>query len=137
MNLLIDSNILLDILQEREPFIIDSYKIWTLCETKQVFGFISAITFANISYIMRKQIQPDNIDHILKRMSQIFYFADLKFLDLENAAALKWKDFEDAIQYVTAERINADYIITRNIKDFENTKIPAITPNEFLEQVIR
>lgn len=137
MNLLIDSNILLDILQEREPFIIDSYKIWTLCETKQIFGFISAITFANISYIMRKQIQPDNIDHILKRMSQIFYFTDLKFSDLENAAALKWKDFEDAIQYVTAERINADYIITRNIKDFENTKIPAITPNEFLEQVIR
>ena len=134
MNLLIDSNILLDILQEREPFIINSYKIWTLCEKKQVEGFISAITFANIAYIMRKQIQPDNIDHILKRMSQIFSFADLKFFDLENAANLKWKDFEDAIQYVTAERINADFIITRNVKDFENTKIPAITPNDFLEK---
>ena len=125
MNLLIDSNILLDILQEREPFIVDSYKIWTLCEKKQVHGFVSAITFANIAYIMRKQIQPDNIDHILKRMSQIFTFADLKFLDLDNAATLKW------------ERINADYIITRNIKDFENTKIPAITPIDFLEQVLK
>jgi predicted nucleic acid-binding protein len=135
MKLLIDSNILLDILQEREPFIVDSYQIWTLCEKKKVDGFISNLTFANIVYIMRKQIQSNNVDHILNYMSRIFNFEDLQFADLQNAASLKWKDFEDAIQYVTAERIHADYIITRNTKDFQNAKITALTPNEFLEKI--
>lgn len=134
MKLLIDSNILLDILQEREPFIVDSYQIWNLCEKKKVDGFISNLTFANIVYIMRKQIQSNNIDHILNYMSRIFNFEDLQFADLQNAASLKWKDFEDAIQYVTAERIHADYIITRNTKDFQNAEITALTPNEFLEK---
>lgn len=106
-----------------------------MCEKKKVDGSISAITFANIVYIMRKQIQSNNADHILNYMSRIFTFEDLKFADLQNAASLKWKDFEDAIQYVTSERINADYIITRNKKDFENGKIPALTPNEFLEKI--
>lgn len=83
---------------------------------------------------MRKQLDSAKIIDSLNSLSELFKFRDLKFDDLQNAASLNWKDFEDAIQFVTAERVNADYIITRNTKDFQNSKIPALTPNEFLEK---
>jgi hypothetical protein len=55
-------------------------------------------------------------------------------MDLSNAAALKWKDYEDAIQSVTVSRIKADYIITRNVKDYKNSAVMAFTPAELLSR---
>ena len=134
MILLIDSNVILDVLQMREPHYESSYEIFRICYHRKASGYILNLTFANIIYIMRKQLYSEKIIEILDSLSELFSFVNLKKNDFKNAANLKWKDFEDAIQYVTAERINADFIITRNVKDFENTKIPAITPNEFLEK---
>ncbi len=62
----------------------------------------------------------------------IFQFADLCVSDIMKAAEMKWDDFEDAVQSVTEERIRADYIITRNIRDFRKSKVPSLTPTEFL-----
>lgn len=135
MVLLIDSNIILDVLQMREPHYESSYEIFRICYHKKATGYISNLTFANIVYIMRKQLDSTKIIDVLESLSELFTFKDLQFADLKEAASLKWKDFEDAIQYVTAERINANYIITRNTKDFQNAKIPALTPNEFLEKI--
>ena len=56
MRLLIDANVILDVLQNREPHVKDSSVIWKLCETRQAEGFISALTFANLVYIMRRQV---------------------------------------------------------------------------------
>ncbi|MCR5223297.1 MAG: PIN domain-containing protein [Lachnospiraceae bacterium] len=132
MRLLIDGNILLDVLQKREPYYSDSANIWKMCEIDLVEGHVPALTFANLVYVMRKELSPDRVEEILKALSLIFHFEDLKGSDLEGAAALHWTDYEDALQAVIAQRVGADYIITRNVKDFINSRVTAITPSEFL-----
>ena len=133
MRFLVDANILLDVLMNRQPHVTDSASIWKLCETGQAEGYISSLTFANLIYIMRKEINPKGIEIILDKLSLIFHFADLTSSDLISAAKLQWNDFEDAVQCVTAKRLNADYIITRNVKDFKESDIIAITPTNMLK----
>ena len=135
MKLLIDGNILLDVLQKREPHWKSSSLIWKLCETEQAEGFVSALTFANLVYVMRKELSPEAIVDVVKKLSMIFRFADLAAADLSDAAALQWHDFEDAVQAVTAQRLHTDSIITRNVRDFRHSKIPAFTPDEFLARL--
>lgn len=132
MRLLIDGNIIIDVLQNREPHVTDSAKIWKLCETEQAEGFVSALTFSNLVYIMRKELTPEKINEVFKSLGLIFRFTDLSLTDVTRAAELQWDDFEDAVQAVTAECIAADHIITRNVKDFKQSKIIAFTPTEFL-----
>jgi predicted nucleic acid-binding protein len=135
MRLLIDGNIILDVLQNREPHIVDSAKIWKLCETDQAEGYVSALTFSNLVYIMRKELSPEKINEVFKSLGLIFQFTDLTVSDLTKAAEQQWDDFEDALQAATAERIHADNIITRNVKDFKQSKIVALTPTEFLARL--
>ena len=135
MKLLIDGNILLDVLQKREPHFGASSIIWKLCETEQTEGFVSALTFANLVYVMRKELAPETIDDVLKKLSLIFRFADLCAGDLNHAAAMHWSEFEDAVQAAAAERIHADFLITRNVRDFKQSKVPAFTPSEFLSRL--
>ena len=134
MRLLIDTNIILDVLQKREPHYKASSIIWKLCEVKKVEGCVSTLTFANIMYILRKELTSEQIRETLKALSLIFDFTDLTPGILQCAAELEMKDFEDAIQTATAKKINADYIISRNIKDFTASDIAAYTPSEFLER---
>ena len=136
MVLLIDTNVLLDVLQEREPYFANSLKIWGLCEDRYiedkyiyVKGYISSVSMTNISYVMRKQLTPDRTMEIFMALALAFEFVDLQMTDLETAADMKWRDFEDAVQSATASRIHADYIITRNTKDYH------ITPEEYFMNV--
>lgn len=135
MVLLIDANIILDVLLNRQEFVTDSSMIWKLCETGKAKGYVSALTFANLVYIMRKQLDPATIEDIFHKLNLIFDFTDFSVSDLTRAAGLNWKDFEDAVQSVTAERVHADYIITRNIRDFSKSKIIAFTPSELLARI--
>jgi len=135
MRLLIDGNIILDVLQNREPHVVDSAKIWKLCETNQAEGYVSGLTFSNLVSIMRKELSPEKINEVFKSLGLIFRFTDLTVSDLAKAAEQQWDDFEDALQAATAERIHADNIITRNVKDFKQSKIVAFTPTEFLARL--
>ena len=135
MVLLIDANIILDVLLNRAEFVKDSAMIWKLCETEQVKGYVSALTFANLVYIMRKQLDPEQIEKVFRDLSLIFEFTDFNAADITKAAELHWKDFEDAVQSVTAERVHADYIITRNVRDFSKSKVIAFTPSELLARI--
>lgn len=132
MRLMIDANILLDVLCKREPNYIASSNVWKLCETGKCTGYVSVLSFANIIYIMRKELHPEKIESILKQLALIFDFADLTENILVNASKLKWDDFEDAVQFCSAQKLGADHIITWNIKDYINSDITAITPSEFL-----
>ena len=132
MRLLIDANILLDVLQKREPHYSHSALLWKLCETERAEGYVSALSIANLMYIMRKELTPEVIEDTLDKLSLIFRIVDLTALDLAKAAEMRWGDFEDAIQSVTAERIYADAIITRNIRDYSGSKVIAFTPEEYL-----
>ena len=135
MRLLIDGNIILDVLQNQEPHVVDSAKIWKLCETDQAEGYVSTLTFTNLVYIMRKELTPEKINEVLKSLGLIFQFVDLTVSDMTKAGDLEWDDYEDALQAVTAERIHVDYIITRNVKDFKKSKTVAFTPTEFLARL--
>ena len=97
MVLLIDANIILDVLMNRQDFVKDSSIIWKLCETEKAKGYVSALTFANLVYIMRKQLNPEAIEAIYRKLSLIFTFTDLSVSDLTRAAELNWNDFEDAV----------------------------------------
>jgi predicted nucleic acid-binding protein len=135
MVLLIDANIILDVLMNRIDFVEDSSIIWKLCETNQVKGYVSTLTYANMMYIMRKQMNPNQINEVFQKLNLIFEFADFSSSVLDKAVNMKWSDFEDAIQSATAEYVHADYIITRNIKDFSKSKIMALTPKELLVRI--
>ena len=135
MVLLIDANIILDVLLNRSEFVKDSALIWKLCETEKATGYVSALTFANLVYIMRKQLDPEKIEEVYRKLCLIFEFADVRVSDLTRATELHWKDFEDAVQSVTAERIHADYIITRNVRDFSKSRVVAFTPSELLARI--
>lgn len=135
MVLLIDTNIVLDVLLNRPEFVKDSAMIWKLCETEQTKGYISTLTYANMMYVMRKQLTPEQIEEVFRKLSLIFEFADFSHAVLERAVNMKWKDFEDAVQSATAESVHADYIITRNLKDFTKSRVMAFTPSELLARI--
>ena len=135
MVLLIDANIILDVLLNRPDYVKDSAMIWKLCETEQMKGYVSTLTFANLVYIMRKQLDPEKIEDVFHKLNLIFEFADFSVSDLTHAADINWKDFEDAVQSVIAERIHADYIITRNVRDFSKSRVMAFTPPELLARI--
>ena len=130
MVLLIDTNIVLDVLLNRSEFVKDSSMVWKLCETEQAKGYLSTLTYANMMYVMRKQLTPDQIEEVFRKLNLIFTFADFS-----PAVNMKWKDFEDAVQSATAESVHADYIITRNLKDFTQSKVMAFTPTELLARI--
>jgi len=135
MKLLIDTNVILDILCNRPDFVEDASKIFKLCEIKKVDGYISALSVPNIVYIMRKELDSAKIKEILEKLSLIFTIVDLKAEDIKKAANLDFKDYEDALQSICAKRIKANYIVTRNIKDYSNSPITAIKPSELLERI--
>lgn len=135
MQALIDANILLDVLYDRKPFWEHSSRIWNLSESALFSGVVSALTVANIIYIMRKELNPDKTREVVSRISEAFAIGDLRFDDLQSAADMRWKDYEDALQVICASRNHADFIVTRNVRDFTDSPIPAVTPEEFLERL--
>lgn len=135
MRVLIDTNIILDVLCNRHEFVDVASKIFKLCELNKIEGYISAVSIPNIVYIMRKELTAEKIKNILDQLFLIFKIADLKSDDLKKAANLMFDDYEDALQSVCAGRIKANFIITRNIKDFANSRITAIKPTELLERI--
>ena len=111
------------------------WKILPRFETNQIEGYISSLTFANMVYVLRKELDPQKIENVLNSLKLIFTFTELNEKDLSDAASLKWIDYEDAIQSATASRIKADYIITRNVKDYKNSSVIAFTPSEILSRI--
>ena len=135
MKVLIDTNVILDVLCNRKDFVDDSLKIFKLCEVKKISGYISALTIPNIVYIMRKELNSEKVKEVIQNLSLIFEIVELKSDDLKRATIIDFKDYEDAIQSVQASRIKANYIITRNVKDYNNSKVVAIKPSELLERI--
>lgn len=136
MKLMLDANILLDVLQGRQPHLRFSSLIWKICECGQAAGYVSSLSFANLVYIMRKELDPEGIEDVYRKLSLLFSWADLTQNDLSRAAALRWHDFEDALQAVMARRLGADYIVTHNVSDYEGSPVPAISPEELLKSFL-
>lgn len=135
MKILVDTNVILDVLCNRAEFAEDSARVWKYCETEQIEGYISALSVPNIVYIMRKELNPQKTGQLIRQIMTIFHVADLRAGDLLDAAGMESSDFEDAVQICQAFRIRADYIVTRNIRDFRDSRVPALKPAELLERI--
>ena len=135
MKVLIDTNVILDVLYKREGFYEDSLKIWKLCETRKLDGYISALSISNIVYILRRELDPEKTLEVINNINLVFKIYDLKSEIIMQAAEKKTKDYEDALQMVTAQKLKASFIVTRNIKDFAGGKIIAVKPSELLERL--
>lgn len=135
MKILVDTNVILDVLCDRPEFVDSSSKIWKYCEVGQIEGYISALSVPNIVYILRKELTPQKTEQLIQQITMIFKVVDLRSTDLKAAAEMFTSDYEDALQMCQAVRINADFIITRNIRDFKGSKVPALKPSELLERI--
>ena len=134
MVILIDTNILIDSAARRMPFCESSDSLLALCARQEITGFVSSQSLSDIFYILRKDMNADERKLLIKSLRNflktVIITDSIIDLALDNEDIT---DFEDAIQYACAESIGADYIITSNTKDFGNSGIRAITPDEFLK----
>ncbi|QEK51406.1 PIN domain-containing protein [Pedobacter aquae] len=135
--LFVDTNIVIDLLSRREPFFKEAEILFSLADKKQVELSVSSLTFANTSYIILKQLDAQKAKSVLRKLRLILHVLPLddKIIDL----ALNddtFTDFEDAIQYFTANENQQDLIITRNLKDFKSSNLPILTAKQFIETLI-
>ncbi len=134
MKIFIDTNILLDVFLERPPAYDASASIWGIAESGKADVYISAISFNNIHYIIRKHIGRECAQHAVEVLNANFSLAPLVQDVITKAIMAKLPDFEDSIQFFSALSIGADCIVTRNAKDFPQDVIPIFTPELFLAQ---
>ena len=132
MKLFLDTNVVIDVIAAREPFVADSRAIFDLCESGKADGRVSALTLCTVSYVLRKFVTPGTMRTKLREFRNILTPVDLSVSLLDKAIASSIADFEDAVQFYTAVYSEADYIITRNIRHFPQDNIPVLTPTDFL-----
>lgn len=129
---LIDINVLLDVLGEREPFLADAERIWTAAETKQIDGLISADSFSTLYYLLRQASNARTAQRGISHLLSVFEVVELDKQILQQALDSPVKDFEDAIQYHCAVRGKADCIVTRDLRHYRNADLPVMSPDAFL-----
>lgn len=132
MNLFIDTNVVIDVIAGRPQRYEASAEVLTLLERDKFAGFISAISFNNIHYIIRRQSGKNKADHAVRTLLATFSIVSLDEKIITRAIDANFNDFEDGIQFFSAIRCHADYLISRNVKDFPHDDIPVLAPEEFL-----
>ncbi len=130
-----DTNIIIDVLLERKPFVEDSYKVLTLCEEHKIDGFVSASSVTDIYYLVRKYTHNTELAYkAVGKLLEIVKICSVTNQDVLIAFQKKARDFEDCLVATCAKSIHCNYIVTRNKKDFEDFNIPLLTPKELLQQ---
>jgi predicted nucleic acid-binding protein len=102
MRVLVDTNIVLDFLQEREPFVEDAAKLFERIDVGEIEGFIAATTITNIYYIVRKAAGVGAAEDAVSQVLTDLQICTIDRATLEQAVALGFRDFEDAVQYACA-----------------------------------
>ncbi len=132
MKILVDTNVILDVLFEREPFVAHSSSIMGRVERRTLNGILCATTLTTIHYLTCKTIGKAKGSAALKKLLQIYQVAPVDQAILMHALDSGFSDFEDAVLYAAAIQAGAEAIITRNTKDFRLAEIPVFTPEEFM-----
>jgi len=133
MNVLIDTNIVLDVLLQRNPYFQNAARISVLSEKGYICSYISASTVTDVFYVAMKELKNRNtVLELLKNLLITTRIASVTEAGIHEALDLEWDDFEDSVQYVAGKSISAEYIITRNPKDFANSQIKIMSPEEFV-----
>jgi predicted nucleic acid-binding protein len=136
MKVFLDTNVLLDVLARRDPHCIAASAIWSRVERGTLDGYISAISFNNVHYVVRRAVTHQASHDALKLLRGIFHVVALDEQIIQRAIDSEFSDFEDAIQFFSAHHVGAVSIVTRNVRHFPAEPLPVATPEEFLKMGI-
>lgn len=132
MNLFLDTNVLIDLIDKREPFYDDIAVIASLAESKKLSLAVSSLSFVNTVYVVSRNIEEKLVLDALKKFRIICNVSTIDEIVIDKSLISNFNDFEDAVQYFSALHHKSEIIITRNKKDFKNSEIPVMSPTEFL-----
>lgn len=135
MKIFLDTNVVIDFLGEREEFFTDASIIFSMIEEGVIHASVSALTVVNCAYILKKAF---NADVMYDKVEALFKLLDVLPLDkshLQNAINIRPYDYEDAVQYYTAQPSNPDVIITRDKKGYRDLDVLVMTPSEFVKKL--
>src|SRR5680860_574454 len=131
--ILIDTNIVIDLLSKRKDFYDDAANLFSQADKKEITLTISSLTFTNTNYILTKLKSAKEAREILRKFKVLVELLSLDDKITELALSDEsFPDFEDGLQYYSAIENEIDIIITRNKKDFKNSKLPVLTAKEYL-----
>jgi predicted nucleic acid-binding protein len=132
--ILIDTDIILDFFFDRQPFAENAAKILSLCESKEIKGFVTPVIISNVYYLLR---QTATHLKVIEKLKQLVSITEILIIDKDavlQALNSDFKDFEDALQNYSAELDKEiDVIITRNTKDFKNSLLAVMTPDNYMK----
>jgi len=132
MKILFDTNVVLDVLLDREPFADDAAYLISKVELSEIQGFLCATTITTLYYIIAKSIGPKSASKHIATLLSLFSIAPVNRLVLEKSISSRFNDFEDSVLHESALYSGAQYIITRNSIDFKKAKLPIFEPKEFI-----
>lgn len=132
MRVLVDANVLLDVLAERQPFFTPSAAVWALVEQGRADAVVSAVSVTNIYYIGRRAFGRERALAAVRAVAKDFAIAAVDQDVVNEAIASGLPDFEDAIQAFAGRRAAATHVITRDPQGFAGGPLSVMTPNEFI-----
>jgi predicted nucleic acid-binding protein len=134
VRLLVDTNVVLDLLLAREPFVQDAAVIFAMVERSEVEGLLCATTLTTVDYLLGQTLPGQEARLAIRRLLSLFEVAAVNRAVLEAALESPMRDFEDAVLAEAARHAGAGKIVTRNISDFTESPVVAVDPSEFLAQ---
>jgi predicted nucleic acid-binding protein len=129
---ILDLNIILAVLQKREPFYESSAALLAAAETDRIDGYLAAHSVTTLFYLIQKGRTSAEARAAITNLLQFLKIAPVGQTTIEQSLNLDYPDFEDAVQMISAVQCRADYLITRNIKDFQPALLPVLQPIDFL-----
>lgn len=128
-----DTDIILDLLGKREPFYLHSAHLFTEADENKIKICVSALSFANLNYLLSKQYSADQARKKLLKFKTLVTVLSVSDKVAELALSSDFKDFEDGLQYFTALENNIKILLTRNLKDYKAAEITVLTAEQFLK----
>ncbi len=133
MKILFDTNVVLDVMLDRDPFAEPASQLMSLVESGKISGFLGATTVTTIHYLATKVMGPVRAQNQIKELMMLFEIAAVNRSVIEDALVAKFSDFEDAVLYQAARHAGAEAVITRDLKGFKQSKLPVYNPDEMLK----
>jgi len=128
----VDTDIIYDLLAKRDPFYSSAAHLFTLADEGKVQIFISALSLANIHYLISKHQSESQAKQILRKFKVLVHVTSLTEKIIDLALNSDFEDLEDAIQYFSAIQNDIEILLTRNLKDFKKAQISILTAQDFI-----
>ena len=135
MRVIVDTNVVLDVLLARTPFVKSASRVFALVEQSKIEASLCATTVTTVHYLLTQSLSRDEGRRALRGLLELFEIAPVNRPVLEGALQSKIEDFEDAVLEQAGCLAGAEAIITRNTKDFRKASIKALDPAELLSAV--